>query len=94
MTTYTYRCPDCGPFDAQHALGTAPSEQGCPHCPARARRIITAPRLSLGDGRARRLLDATAATADTPAVVTGLPGRSRKPTPITRNPLHAKLPRP
>lgn len=94
MTTYTYRCPDCGPFDAQHALGTAPSDQRCPQCPAQARRIITAPRLSLGDGRSRRLLDATAATADTPAVVSALPGRARRPTPVTRNPLHATLPRP
>jgi hypothetical protein len=39
-------------------------------------------------------LEASARSADSPQVVTGVPGRSRRATPITIDPRHAKLPRP
>jgi hypothetical protein len=41
-----------------------------------------------------RALDASARSAENPATVSSVPGRSRQATPITTDPRHAKLPRP
>ncbi|MET0865561.1 MAG: FmdB family zinc ribbon protein [Nakamurella sp.] len=95
MTTYVFRCNGCGSFDAAFPIGTAPSSAACPSCAAASPKVITAPRIARGATGYSRAIEQTMATADRPAVVTGaLPGAARRPTPITRNPLHAKLPRP
>jgi len=95
MTMYVFRCADCGPFDGSFPIGTAPTSMRCPECSAASNKLITAPRIGHGANGYSRALDRAAGSADRPQVVNGVtPGSARKPTPITRNPLHNKLPRP
>ncbi|MGV9798096.1 zinc ribbon domain-containing protein [Mycobacterium sp. NPDC003449] len=73
-------------------MDARPDTIECPICLGVARRRIGAPNLGR-TGAAMTLQDATRASADRPAVVTGppaSPGRRR----VTANPLHQKLPRP
>ena len=95
MTMYAFRCTDCGSFDSPYPIGTAPAATACPSCGATSPKLITAPRIGRGATGYRRAIEQTLASADQPAVVTGgLPGTARRSTPLTRNPLHATLPRP
>lgn len=95
MPTYTFACGSCGErTDQVHPMASIPDEVDCAACGRTARRTIASPRLGVGNTTAMRLQDATRATADTPAVVSSLPGPSRRPTPVTTNPLHRRLPRP
>lgn len=95
MTMYVFRCNDCGPFDASFPIGTAPDRLDCPDCAAQAVRRISAPRLNHGTNGYGRAIERAAASADRPQVVKGaIPGMAGRPTQLTRNPLHAKLPRP
>ncbi len=91
MPTYEFRCSSCGPFDAVFSMRDVPDATTC-RCGAPARRGITAPRLGSGASGAMRLLDATKATADRPAVVSAPPGRTGGGAPS--DPRHARLPRP
>jgi hypothetical protein len=56
--------------------------------------MFRAPALRALDPGLRRALDADARSADTPQVVSSVPGRSRRTNPITTDPRHARLPRP
>ena len=95
MTMYVFRCNDCGPFDASFPIGTAPDRVDCPDCAAPAVRRISAPRLNHGTNGYGRAIERAAASADRPQVIKGaVPGTAGRSTPLTRNPLHAKLPRP
>jgi hypothetical protein len=92
---YVFRCNTCGPFDAAFPIGTAPAAAGCPVCSDDSPKLITAPRIGHGGTAYSRAIEQSMASADRPAVVNGsLPGSARRPVPVTRNPLHAKLPRP
>ena len=94
MPTYEFRCSSCGPFDAVFSMSEVPAATAC-RCGAPARRGITAPRLGSGASGAMKLLDATKATAERPAVVgapAGTPRTGGGGAPS--NPLHARLPRP
>ena len=92
MPTYEFRCSSCGPFDAVFSMREVPAATPC-RCGATARRGITAPRLGSGASGAMRLLDATKATADRPAVVSAPPGRTGGGG-APSDPRHARLPRP
>ncbi|MFD7844384.1 FmdB family zinc ribbon protein [Nocardia sp. NPDC004340] len=92
MPSYEFACRDCGAFDRVHSMADVPAESPCPHCGRPARRRIGGGVLLHGSTPAMRLLDATAATASRPPVVSAPPGGGR--TPVSRNPLHRKLPRP
>jgi len=95
MTMYVFRCAGCGPFEASFPIGTAPEQLSCPECSRAGVKLITAPRIGHGANGYSRALDRAAASADRPQVINGpLPGQARRPTPVTRNPLHSKLPRP
>lgn len=94
MTTYAFRCPDCGPHDARFPIGTAPDRSSCPECGGSSTRLITAPGIGRGGNPYRRAVERTMATADTPHVVSSLPGAPRRPQPVTTHPLHRALPRP
>lgn len=96
MALYEFSCSRCGPIEQFFSMGSAPSAVECPSCGASAVRQITAPRLSIAGSSAFKLIDATEKTAHEPQVVTGsLPSSGRRRvTPVTRNPLHQKLPRP
>ncbi|AZG47251.1 FmdB family zinc ribbon protein [Gordonia insulae] len=95
MPTYVYRCGDgCSDFTERHPMAAIPDSANCPGCGTGARRVIGTPALGASDPAAMRLHDATRATAETPAVVSNVPGRRRRATPVSSNPLHRKLPRP
>lgn len=95
MAMYVFGCKDCGLFESGHPIGTAPAVLACPSCAAPSPKRITAPRVGRGTTPYGRAIEHTMASADRPGVVNGaLPGTARRPTPVTRNPLHAKLPRP
>ncbi|KNA90561.1 zinc ribbon domain-containing protein [Gordonia sp. w5E2] len=95
MPTYVFRCRQaCDDVEQVHSMLTVPDDVECPVCSERARRIVTAARLGVGDSAAMRAHDATRATADAPTVVSSVPGSPRRSTPVTTNPLHRRLPRP
>ena len=94
MPTYSFRCTVCGPFDLVRRMAEAADAADCPACGRDGRRVWGAPALRGLDDGLRRALDAGERGADRPDVVAAVPGRSRKATPVTRDPRHAKLPRP
>lgn len=94
MPTYTYRCPVCGPFDLVRPMAEVAASDACPDCGRDGRRIWGAPALRGVDPGLRRALDAGERSADRPDVVGSVPGRSPRATTVTRDPRHARLPRP
>ncbi|MFI1916147.1 FmdB family zinc ribbon protein [Nocardia sp. NPDC020380] len=92
MPYYEFRCRSCGSFDSPHPMAAVPDVSPCPVCADPAPRRMTGGALLHTGSTASRLLDATARTAEQPAVVTAPPARTT--TRISRNPLHRKLPRP
>jgi putative FmdB family regulatory protein len=94
VPTYGYECLPCGGFQVVRPMAEATETASCPECGGDARRTFGSPGLRTLDPGLRRALDASASSAENPAVVSGVPGRSRRPTPVTRDPRHAKLPRP
>ena len=94
MPTYAYRCPRCGEFQLHRPMAESGCETTCPDCAHPAARVFGAPALRGIDPTVRRALDASARSADAPQVVTSVPGRSRRATPVTTDPRHARLPRP
>ena len=93
MATYLYRCPEHGIIQVRRPMGSAPSQHDCPSCDRTATRVFTAPGLRSGSPVHRALLDRTAATADSPAVVAAPPS-SRTPATRPAHPAHSRLPRP
>ena len=94
MPTYAFRCPRCGEFELVRPMSAAAAGAGCPHCGAPARRVFGAPALRAGDPGLRRALDASARSADSPDVVTAVPGRRRGGVRTTTDPRHRRLPKP
>ncbi|MFC5952654.1 FmdB family zinc ribbon protein [Pseudonocardia lutea] len=94
VPTYAFRCPHCGGFDVVRPMREAGAPARCPECGSAARRVFESPALRAGDPGVRRALEASERSADEPAVVSSVPGRSRKAIPTSRDPRHARLPRP
>ncbi len=94
MTTYSYCCESCGGFDVRVPMGTATERTACPTCSEPSRRVYTAPmqpRTSAGVAALHRMEERS---RHEPPVVDRVSGTPRRTQPVTRNPLHAKLPRP
>lgn len=99
VPTYVFRCssPSCrtgGTFEQHHPMATVPDAAPCTSCGEPATRTVTSPALGRGNSSIVKAHDAARASAESPAVVSSLPGRGRAGTPTTSNPLHRKLPRP
>lgn len=95
MPTYEFRCPTHGPFEALLPIARSKGPAPCVECGAAGVRLLSAPRLNLGDGTARRLLDATNRSAAEPTVVQAPPARRAAQAPGPRpDPRTARLPRP
>lgn len=94
MPTYAFRCPRCGEFEVRRPMAESGCDTTCPGCALPAARVFGAPALRGLDPTVRRALDAGARSAESPQVVTSVPGRSRHATPLTTDPRHARLPRP
>ncbi|WP_185991233.1 zinc ribbon domain-containing protein [Janibacter cremeus] len=93
VPTYEFSCADHGHFDIHASIRDIPHFALCPMCSGRSKRVFSTPRLNLGDSRARQLLDATGATADTPRVVSSPPSIPRRPQRVTYDPRAQRLPR-
>ena len=96
MPVYEFRCPVCGPFDAHHSMAQVPRTRECPACGAASRRVFSAVGLSRANSPRSRAIDDAARTADAPDVVRSVPRSSgaAPAAPVSRDPRHAKLPRP
>ena len=96
MPTYDFDCPTHGVASIVMSLHEVRATAPCPVCRAESRRVYVSPQLRLGDGTARRLLDATARTADEPSVVSSPAGRrlGRPRRTPELDPRTARLPRP
>ncbi|GAA4407627.1 zinc ribbon domain-containing protein [Fodinibacter luteus] len=96
MATYEFNCAEHGVLTVSVPMAEVTSTIPCPSCGEPARRRYTAPGLALGDAAARRLIEATTATAHEPAVVrspTGAPVRRSGARPLA-DPRTARLPAP
>ena len=94
MPLYDFRCQTCGVIEESFPMADVPAAVTCPDCCGSARRQIGAAGLHR-QSAAKSLVESTERTAHEPPVVSSLPHTKRAPQPrITRNPLHAKLPRP
>ncbi|SDN09925.1 FmdB family zinc ribbon protein [Streptomyces wuyuanensis] len=92
MATYEYSCSLCGPFDVKLAIGTAPQTYGCPVCSAVARRVFSAPALSVMPHGVASLHEREEKSREAPAVVSEVPsGKRPQPRP---HPALSRLPRP
>jgi putative FmdB family regulatory protein len=87
-------CPPCGAFEVVRPMAESTATTACPACGGMARRTFGSPGLRTLNPQVRRALDASARSAEQPSLVSTVPGQTRRPTPITRDPRHAKLPRP
>ena len=94
MPTYGYQCSACGAFELVRPMADATEVCACPDCGQAAGRVFGSPGLRSLDPGLRRALDASARSAENPSITSSVPGRSRRATPITRDPRHGKLPRP
>lgn len=95
MPNYSFRCAEGCAFDAMYSMSEVPRQTACTKCGATATRAITAPHLSAAGSSAYGLLERSSRSAHDPQTVDRLPARgaaSRQP--VTRNPLHARLPKP
>lgn len=92
MAVYSYRCGQCGPFEVSRPMGQAASAEPCSGCGAPAARKFTAPRVQRGNNAWNRAYEHAESTAENPGVVSAPPpsGQAR----ISRDPRHARLPRP
>lgn len=97
MPIYEFRCGSGHVHELALSMDSADREAACPECAAPATRFISAPGIShLGSERAR-MIDGAEASAHRPGVVDHVPGSGpahRRPTPVSRDPRHARLPRP
>lgn len=95
MAVYVYRCDAHGVSECSLPIGTAQQTTTCAICGAVARRVYTAPRLSLGDPVRRALIDSTERSADVPDVVSSPGPRAVRRAPAAAaNPALRRLPRP
>ncbi|QHB98887.1 zinc ribbon domain-containing protein [Epidermidibacterium keratini] len=94
MPLYEFRCAKGTSVERSFPIAEVPDSLSCECCGGPAARRISAPRLSAAGSPAYRAVEQAARSAHEPDVVsTTSPGRSHAP-PVTRNPLHSKLPRP
>lgn len=94
MAVYSYRCVECGPFEAWRPIQLRRDREACPSCGFAAARVFTAPRLSRLSPDLRGALDASGRSADRPDVVSTIPAGARRRPAVTSDPRHARLPRP
>lgn len=95
MPVYEFRCEQSHVHELVLPMSSDSRSAICPQCGGSAQRLISAPGLSRANSARARLIEATEGTASAPGVVDRLPSsRARRATPVSRDPRHAKLPRP
>ena len=93
MPTYSFRCPDCGPFDLTRAITDDIAVPPCPTCAVPARRVFGSPRLTSFSTGQHRLAALAAASAEVPTVTTAIPTALGRPRQPRRDPRLPALPR-
>ncbi|MDP9863693.1 MULTISPECIES: FmdB family zinc ribbon protein [Streptosporangium] len=91
MATYEYLCRECGRFDVQLPIGTAPASRDCSACGRGARRVFSPPGLSRVHPALSAALDLDERSREAPEVVSNIP---REHPPRPPHPALARLPRP
>ena len=92
LVTYEYRCAQHREFTVSFPIGEATGDVPCPVCGAEAVRVFSAPALARTPHRLAAAIDRAAGSAETPEVVSTVPGRRQPRRPM--NPTQARLPRP
>ena len=93
MPTYGYDCVHCGAFELVRPMAQVAEPAACPQCGNPGRRVWGAPALRGVDPAVRRVLDASARSADAPNVVRAIPPSDRRGFNYTTDPRHQRLPR-
>ncbi|WP_104081690.1 FmdB family zinc ribbon protein [Cryobacterium sp. Y11] len=90
---YSFRCPDCGEFDADLSLTGNTSDTSCPNCRQMAARVFTAPNF----GSRSRALDyaftQAGRSSEVPEVVRSVPSARRASVGPVRDPRYPRLPK-
>lgn len=95
MPIYEFRCATGHEHELLLPMSAADRTAPCPTCGEDSRRLISSPKLSRLGTPAGRAISAAEQSRSAPTVVDSLPSTgARRTTPTTRNPAHAKLPRP
>ncbi|WP_106180972.1 FmdB family zinc ribbon protein [Prauserella shujinwangii] len=96
MATYVYRCARCGDFERQHPMGEAAATRPCPDCGEPAARRYTAPAVRHTTPSSwSRAREYAQRSAESPEVVSAPPPRGASGgVRVSRDPRHARLPRP
>ena len=94
MATYVYRCSHNHSFDVALPIGRAPLQVTCEACGTDAGRVYTAPMVAGISAGIAALHQLEERSRHEPAVVSAPAGAARHRQPVSRNPLHARLPRP
>lgn len=95
MPIYEFKCGEGHLAERHLPMSSEQREIECPDCGQMARRIISAPSVRRTDSKMASVVEATQKSAHEPAVVNSLPASgNRRATPVSRNPQHAKLPKP
>lgn len=95
MPVYEFRCDQSHVHELALPMTSSQRTAQCPQCGGSARRLISAPGLSRLNSARGRLIESTEASASAPSVVDAVPASgARRATPVSRDPRHAKLPRP
>jgi putative FmdB family regulatory protein len=91
VPTYGYDCAACGAFDLVRPMAQIDEPAACPRCGEPGRRTWGAPALRSVDPAVSRARDASARSAEAPAIVDRVPSRRTR---YTTDPRHLRLPRP
>lgn len=82
MATYVFRCtgcPDRPVFEVVRSITEPTSGQACPGCGRAAVRVFTPPALGTTSPGLHRAVDAAAASAEAPQVVSSVPAGAPRP---------------
>ncbi|MFK3979163.1 zinc ribbon domain-containing protein [Micromonospora sp. NPDC050397] len=99
MATYAYRCPYHGDFETRFPIGTAERTVRCATCRSASPRVFTPPLVNATPRPLAAAVDRAGRSAETPEVVTRIPGRPPQPgtgraTTRPADPARLRLPRP
>jgi hypothetical protein len=84
MATYVYRCPRDGDFEMRLPLGAATTSVPCAQCAADAARVWSAPHLGRTPGALDAAIERAGRSAETPRVVSRVPGTRRARASVPR----------
>ena len=96
MPIYEYACETDGAFELTRPIGAQPPSSPCPVCRGEARRVFSAPMLTLAPRPLVAAIDHAEKSRDEPEVVTSLPpaGARRRTPVLPLTPTLRRLPRP